>query len=67
MADIDRPVITKSFYKSVFSDRWQVKPYHERTAEALRDTEESKKEEKDDTGAVGEFCPLWGMIWGVSW
>ncbi|KAH9965644.1 CHAT domain-containing protein [Russula compacta] len=37
MADIDGPVIAESFYKSVFSDRWQGKPYHERTAEALRD------------------------------
>ncbi|KAH9976512.1 CHAT domain-containing protein [Russula compacta] len=37
MADIDGPVIAESFYKSVFSDRQQGKPYYERTAEALRD------------------------------
>ena len=37
MADIDGPVIAKSFYESVFSDKWQGVPYYERTAEALRD------------------------------
>ena len=37
MADIDGPVVAKSFYQSVFSNRWQGVPYHERTAEALRD------------------------------
>ncbi|KAH9957474.1 CHAT domain-containing protein [Russula compacta] len=37
MADIDGPVLARSFYQSVFSDRWQEKPYYERTAEALRD------------------------------
>jgi CHAT domain-containing protein len=37
MADEDGPVVTKSFYESVFSERWQGVPYYERTAEALRD------------------------------
>ncbi|KAH9971893.1 CHAT domain-containing protein [Russula compacta] len=37
MADIDGPVLTESFYQSVFSDKWQGVPYYERTAEALRD------------------------------
>ncbi|KAH9970655.1 CHAT domain-containing protein [Russula compacta] len=37
VADIDGPVVAGSFYKSVFSDRWQGMPYYERTAEALRD------------------------------
>ncbi|KAH9980710.1 CHAT domain-containing protein, partial [Russula compacta] len=37
MADIDGPVVARSFYRSVFSDRWKGMPYHERTAEALRD------------------------------
>jgi CHAT domain-containing protein len=38
MADIDGPDLAGSFYRSVFSDKWQGKPYHERTAEALRDS-----------------------------
>ncbi|KAH9970656.1 CHAT domain-containing protein [Russula compacta] len=37
MADIDGPVVAGSFYKSVFSDRWRGIPYHQRTAEGLRD------------------------------
>ncbi|KAH9961177.1 CHAT domain-containing protein [Russula compacta] len=37
MADIDGPVLAESFYRSVFSDKWQGVPYYERTAEALRD------------------------------
>jgi len=37
MADIDGQVLTKNFYASVFSERWQGVPYYERTAEALRD------------------------------
>ncbi|KAH9987457.1 CHAT domain-containing protein [Russula compacta] len=37
MADIDGPVLAESFYKVVFSNRWQGVPYYERTAEALRD------------------------------
>jgi CHAT domain-containing protein len=38
MADIDGPDLAGSFYKSVFSDKWQGMPYYERTAEALRDS-----------------------------
>jgi hypothetical protein len=38
MADIDGPDLAGSFYKSVFSDKWQGIPYYERTAEALRDS-----------------------------
>ena len=37
MADIDGHDLAKHFYASVFSERWQDVPYHERTAEALRD------------------------------
>jgi CHAT domain-containing protein len=37
MADADGPDLARSFYKSVFSGRKQGVPYHERTAEALRD------------------------------
>jgi CHAT domain-containing protein len=38
VADIDGPDLARSFYKSVFSDKWQGMPYYERTAEALRDS-----------------------------
>jgi CHAT domain-containing protein/tetratricopeptide (TPR) repeat protein len=38
MADIDGPDLARRFYKSVFSDKWQGIPYHERTAEALQDS-----------------------------
>ncbi|KAI0283878.1 CHAT domain-containing protein, partial [Russula brevipes] len=38
MADIDGPDLAGSFYRSVFSDKWQGIPYYERTAEALRDS-----------------------------
>ena len=37
MADEDGRDLAENFYKSVFSNREQVVPYHERTAEALRD------------------------------
>jgi CHAT domain-containing protein len=37
MASDDDPVVARSFYQSVFSNRWQGVPYYERTAEALRD------------------------------
>ena len=37
MADIDGHDLAKHFYASVFSERWKGVPYHERTAEALRD------------------------------
>jgi CHAT domain-containing protein len=37
MADVDGRDLAESFYKSVFSGREQGVPYHERTAEALRD------------------------------
>jgi len=37
MADDDGPDLAWNFYRSVFSNRWAGKPYHERTAEALRD------------------------------
>ncbi|KAI0283882.1 CHAT domain-containing protein [Russula brevipes] len=38
MADTDGPDLARSFYKSVFSDKWQGTPYYERTAGALRDS-----------------------------
>jgi len=37
MADDDGPDLAWNFYRSVFSNRLGGKPYHERTAEALRD------------------------------
>ena len=37
MADMDGRDLAESFYNSVFSGRKQWMPYHERTAEALRD------------------------------
>ena len=37
MADMDGRDLAKSFYQSVFSSRKQGVPYHERTAESLRD------------------------------
>ena len=37
MADADGRDLAENFYKSVFSSRKQGVPYHERTAEALRD------------------------------
>ena len=38
MADTDGRDLAENFYKSVFSGRKQGVPYHERTAEALRDS-----------------------------
>ena len=46
MASIDGPVVTRSFYKSVFSDRWKGIPYYERTAEALRDAVRNLREKR---------------------
>jgi hypothetical protein len=37
MADIDGPFLAKSFYDSLFSNKWQDVLYYQRTAEALRD------------------------------
>ena len=37
MADVDGPGLAKNFYQSIFSDRRQGVPHHERTAEVLRD------------------------------
>jgi len=37
MVDDDGPDLARNFYGSVFSNKWQGMPYHERTAEALRD------------------------------
>jgi len=37
MADDDGPDLAGNLYESVFSNRWGRMPYHERTAEALRD------------------------------
>ena len=49
MADIDGPVLAGSFYQSVFSDRWQGKPYYKRTAEALRDAVSDLRRKKNMT------------------
>jgi CHAT domain-containing protein len=37
MADIDGQFLAKHLYESLFSERWEGVPYHERTAEGLRD------------------------------
>ena len=37
MADVDGRDQAKNFYKSLFSDQDSGVPYHERSAEALRD------------------------------
>ena len=47
MADIDGPVVARSFYKSVFSDKWKGIPYYERTAEALRDAVRDLRRKKN--------------------
>ncbi|KAH9978340.1 CHAT domain-containing protein, partial [Russula compacta] len=49
MADIDGPVLAESFYKVVFSKKWQGKPYYERTAEALRDAVRDLRRKKKMT------------------
>ncbi|KAH9969334.1 CHAT domain-containing protein, partial [Russula compacta] len=49
MADIDGPVVARSFYKSVFSDEWQEVPYYERTAKALRDAVRDLRRKKNMT------------------
>jgi CHAT domain-containing protein len=49
MADIDGPDLAGSFYKSVFSDKWQGMPYHERTAEALRDSVRKLRKRREMT------------------
>ncbi|KAH9997407.1 CHAT domain-containing protein [Russula compacta] len=49
MADIDGPVLAESFYKLVFSNKWQGKPYYERTAEALRDAVRDLRRKKKMT------------------
>ncbi|KAH9969331.1 CHAT domain-containing protein [Russula compacta] len=49
VADIDGPVVARSFYKSVFSDEWQGVPYYERTAKALRDAVRDLRGKKDTT------------------
>jgi CHAT domain-containing protein len=47
MADIDGPDLAGSFYKAVFADRWEGVPYHERTAEALRDAVRSLRRKRN--------------------
>jgi CHAT domain-containing protein len=49
MADDDGPIVAESFYKSVFSDKWQGVPYYERTAKALRDAVRDLRGKKDTT------------------
>jgi len=50
MADIDGKVLAKSFYGSLFSDRWEGVPYYERAAESLRDaTQELRRRKKVTT------------------
>ncbi|KAH9969347.1 hypothetical protein BJV74DRAFT_954197 [Russula compacta] len=59
VADIDGPVVARSFYKSVFSDEWQGVPYYERTAKALRDAVRDLRGKKDTTLVM--FGP--GLAW----
>ena len=49
MADIDGPVLAESFYQSVFSEKCQGVPYHERTADALRDAVRNLRRKKKMT------------------
>jgi CHAT domain-containing protein len=46
MADIDGQVLTKHFYASVFSEKWEGVPYYARTAEALRDAVQELRRKK---------------------
>ena len=47
VVDDDGPPVAEKFYKLVFSasDRWEGKPHHERTAEALRDAVRNLRKE----------------------
>ncbi|KAH9957209.1 CHAT domain-containing protein [Russula dissimulans] len=49
MADIDGPDLAGHFYRSVFSDKWEGIPYHERTAAALRVAVKSLRRKKNMT------------------
>jgi len=49
MADIDGQILTKHFYASVFSEKWEGVPYCERTAEALRDAVQELRRRKKVT------------------
>jgi len=50
MADIDGQFLAKHFYGSLFSERWEGVPYHERSAEALRDAvRELRRRKKTNT------------------
>jgi CHAT domain-containing protein len=49
MAGVDGQVLAKHFYASVFSDKWESVPYHERTAEALRDAVQELRRRKKAT------------------
>ena len=49
MVDIDGYDLAKHFYASVFSERWQDVPHHERTAEALRNAVRELRRKKNMT------------------
>ena len=49
MVDKDGPTLAKSFYKSVFSEKWQGVPYYRRTAEALQDAVRNLRKKKKMT------------------
>jgi len=49
MADIDGPSLVGDFYRSVFSDKRTELPYHERTAEALRDAVRNLRRKRNIT------------------
>ena len=49
MVDEDGPALAKSFYQSVFSNKWQGVPYYKRTAEALQDAVRNLRQKKKMT------------------
>ena len=49
MADKDGPDLAKYFYESIFSDKRQKVPYHERSAEALAEAVRRLRDEKQVT------------------
>ena len=49
MVDGDGPALAKSFYESVFSNKWQGVAYYKRTAEALQDAVRTLRQKKKMT------------------
>jgi hypothetical protein len=63
MADTDGRDLAEHFYKSMFflcED--ESVPYYERSAKALRDAVQTLRREESESGALGKFCTLWGVV-----